>query len=107
MLAWLSRDFDVSGTPCGHADALAARADDADIVVLDADLTDTDRAEIVAGIVLVCAAPLIALTADAAISKALFVAGASAVTHKPAGRLPLDLSDGFGDTVTATIGQLP
>jgi CheY-like chemotaxis protein len=96
----------VSGIPSGHAEALTiARAGHVDVVVIDADPTDVDPAELVAGVVLVSAAPVIALSATAlpesAAAGALFAAGAQMVLHKPSGRLPLDLADGFGQAVAA------
>jgi chemotaxis response regulator CheB len=107
----LSSAFDVSGEPCGHAAALAmARQADVDAVLVDADMKDADPAEVVAGIVLVCAAPLVTVSSAAgpgsAVSAALFQAGARAVVHKPAGRLPLDLDGVFGATLEATLRQV-
>jgi CheY-like chemotaxis protein len=102
--------FDVSDETGGHANALAAARDaNIDVVLVDADLKDIDPTELVAGLVLVCTAPVVALSAAAApgspAAAALFLAGAQAVLHKPAGRLLLDLGGGFGDTLVATLQQ--
>ncbi|MGD0106651.1 MAG: hypothetical protein ABSC06_21820 [Rhodopila sp.] len=102
--------FDVSGHPGGHADALAmARMADVDVVLFDADLKDAVPPDVVAGIVLVCASPVVALSAVAgpgsAAAAALLLAGARAVLHKPAGRLPLDLGGRFGEHLTASLQQ--
>jgi DNA-binding response OmpR family regulator len=99
--------FDVMGETDGHAAALAAaRLAKVDVVLVDADLKDTDPADLVAGLALICVAPLVALSAAAAGSPAataLYRAGACTVLHKPAGRLPLDLNSDFGDTIVATL----
>jgi CheY-like chemotaxis protein len=59
--------FDVSGETGGHANALAAARDaNIDVVLVDADLKDIDPTELVAGLVLVCTAPVVALSAAAA-----------------------------------------
>ena len=92
--------FDVMGETDGHAAALAAaRLARVDILLVDADLKDTDPADLVAGLTLICAAPLVALSAAAApgtpAATALYRAGAHTVLHKPAGRLPLDLTGDF------------
>ena len=87
-----------------------ARATEVDVVLIDADLTDTDTVEFVSGIALVCAAPIVAISALArpgsTLTAALFRAGARAVSHKPAGRLPLDLQDAFGDALVATLRRM-
>jgi CheY-like chemotaxis protein len=106
LSARLSVEFEVSGEPCGHAESLAmARGADIDVVLIDADLRDADPEEFVASIALVCAAPAVALSAAASLGSAaaaaLFLAGAKAVVHKPAGRLPLDLNGRFGEAVAA------
>jgi CheY-like chemotaxis protein len=102
--------FDVTGQPGGHAEALAvARRTDADAVLIDADMKSADPPAVVAGIVLVCASPVVALSAAAGpgsvAAAALFQAGAHAVLHKPAGRLPLDLGGSFGERLTAKLLQ--
>jgi DNA-binding response OmpR family regulator len=104
----LSETFDVMGETDGHAAALAtARRATVDVILVDADLKDTDPADLVAGLTLICAAPLVALSAAAApgspVATALYRAGAHTVLHKPAGRLPLDLTSDFGDTIVATL----
>jgi two-component system, OmpR family, KDP operon response regulator KdpE len=106
----LGEAFDVSGKPGGHAEALAmARAADVNVILIDADLKDADPSEVVAGIAMVCAAPLVALSAAASpgspAAAALFLAGARAVVHKPAGRLPLDLGGGFGQSLIGALHQ--
>jgi CheY-like chemotaxis protein len=102
--------FDVWGETGDHASALdVARLTEAEVVLVDADLKDTDPAELVAGLVLLCAAPVVVLTAAAgpgsAAAAALFLGGAHAVLHKPAGRLPLDLAGDFGDALVAILQQ--
>jgi chemotaxis response regulator CheB len=107
----LNIPFHVSGEPCSHAAALAmARQADVDVVLVDADLGEADPTEVVAGLTLVCAAPVVAVSSTAgpgsAIAVALLQAGARAVLHKPAGRLPLDLDGAFGGILTATLQQV-
>jgi DNA-binding response OmpR family regulator len=104
----LGETFDVLGETDGHAAALAtARLATVDVVLVDADLKDTDPADLVAGLALICIVPLVALSAAAApgtqAATALYRAGARTVLHKPAGRLPLDLTSDFGDTIVATL----
>jgi chemotaxis response regulator CheB len=111
LSSYLSAWFEVSGKPCGHAEALAiARAAEVDVVLIDADLTDVDPAEFVMGIVLVCAAPVVTISAVAgpgsAVATALFAAGARVVSHKPTGRLTLDLHGAFGEALVATSRQI-
>jgi DNA-binding NarL/FixJ family response regulator len=106
----LNEMFDVSGEPSNHAGALAsARLAEVDVVLVDADLKETDPAELVAGLALVCAAPVVVLSAAAGpgspAAAALFLAGAHTVLHKPAGRLPLDLGGDFGDTLLTILQQ--
>jgi DNA-binding response OmpR family regulator len=63
----LSETFDVMGETDGHAAALAtARRATVDVVLVDADLKDTDPVDLVAGLALICVAPLVALSAAAA-----------------------------------------
>jgi chemotaxis response regulator CheB len=108
---YLASRFAIRGEPCGHVEALKlARAADVDVVLIDTDLTDTDPVEFVSGIALVCAAPIVVISALArpgsTLASALFRAGARIVSHKPAGRLPLDLDGGFGEALTATLRQV-
>jgi CheY-like chemotaxis protein len=117
----LSGVFEVSGEPGGHAEALtAARAADVQIVLVDTDpkggdarggeQKETDPAELVAGLVLISAAPVVALSSAAMpgspIAAALYLAGAQAVLHKPRGRLPLDVNGDFGDVIVDALSQV-
>jgi CheY-like chemotaxis protein len=122
----LSGVFEVSGEPGGHAEALtAARTADVEIVLVDTDpkggdskggdtrggeQKETDPAELVAGLVLISAAPVVALSSTAMpgspIAAALYLAGAQAVLHKPRGRLPLDVNGDFGDVIVDTLSQV-
>jgi DNA-binding NarL/FixJ family response regulator len=110
LRARLTGVFEVSGTPSSHAQSLsAARGADVDITLVDADGWDADPADVVAGLVLVGSTPVVVLSSIGAIGSsaaaALFSAGAEAVLHKPAGRLPLDLNGPFGDALVARLQQ--
>jgi hypothetical protein len=101
--ARLSGTFDVSSDTNGHASALAtARRAQADVV-----LVDTDETDLVAGLSLICPAPVVALSVSGApgtpAATALYQAGACAVLHKQAGRLPLDLNSDFGDAIVTSL----
>jgi CheY-like chemotaxis protein len=106
----MGRAFTVGGHPGGQAESLAlARTEDAHVVLIDADTRTCDPSELVTACTLLCAAPVVALSAAAALGSpaavALLQAGAHAVLHKPAGRLPLDLDMAFGDRLAATLLQ--
>jgi DNA-binding NarL/FixJ family response regulator len=110
LQARLAEVFEVSGTPSSHAQSLAAaRSAGFDIILVDTDGWDADPADLVAGLVLVGARPVVALSSNAAAGSAaaaaLLLAGAQAVLHKPAGRLPLDLNGPFGDALVARLQQ--
>jgi hypothetical protein len=106
----LAEVFEVSGTPCGHAQTLSvARTADVEVTLVDTDGWDADPAELVSGLVLIGTSPVVALSAAGApgspTAAALFLAGSLDVLHKPAGRLPLDLDGAFGDGLAAALQQ--
>ena len=101
---WLSDAFQIVGAALTADNALSVtRSTIADVVLFDADLWKDEPADLIAKLVLIGAAPIVALSAHAApggpASAALLMAGARAIVAKTAGQLPLDLVDGFGGTV--------
>ncbi|PZW46993.1 hypothetical protein C8P66_10730 [Humitalea rosea] len=103
--------FDTTPASLADADPLGpTRAtQDAGLILLDSDGIEGDPAAFVAGLTLIGAAPVIVLSATAApgspVALALFRAGAEAVLHKPAGRLPLDLGGGFGAQILLALDE--
>jgi DNA-binding NarL/FixJ family response regulator len=107
----LGNAFQIVGAARTPIEALAvARATSADAILVDADLTEGEPTDLVAKLVLVGAAPIVALSARAAPGRweaaELLAAGARAVLHKTAGPLPLDLATELGDRLTATLRQV-
>lgn len=103
--------FDTTPASLAEADPLGpSRATrSADLVLLDADGIEGDPAAYVAGLTLIGAAPVVVLSASTVpgspMALALLRAGAEAVLHKPAGRLPLDLGGAFGAQVRLALDE--
>lgn len=106
LLDRLAADFAIAGAASTAAAALLlVRERSADVVLIDADSAGAGAADVISKLSLAGPAPIIALSASTAPAfldaTVLLAAGAQAVSHKPAGTLPLDLSDAFGNAVIA------
>lgn len=107
----LGEAFEIVGRASSADDALlVVRSTPADVVLLDTDLWKTDPAALVSKLALVGAAPVVALSSRAAPGgkgcDALLGAGARAVVAKGAGQLPLDLIEGVGEALVATLTRV-
>jgi len=107
----LRNAFEIVGAARTEAEALEiVRSAAADVVLLYADLSTGEPADLVAKLALVGAAALVALSGHAAPGApggaALLMAGARALVAKTAGPLPLDLEADLGTTLVATLNNV-